>query len=188
MGKIVVSCFYWIVEFLTPSKICFTYDGPYKPRKSNRKKHTQGLKLKFIKEVPWQFARRPQRAIRRIGASDPPLYSCKKLERSLKGRTDNFFCFSLMPLDHEKKRCRAKAKAKANKKAIRTSFLWLRCVLLVWPIFLFPSLAIFLFHQWPGSWLSSVPAFAGSRTQLVVTQSGSDPAARHGSVPRTDAV
>jgi hypothetical protein len=27
-----------------------------------------------------------------------------------------------MPLDHEKKRCKAKAKAKANKKAIRTSF------------------------------------------------------------------
>jgi hypothetical protein len=27
-----------------------------------------------------------------------------------------------MPLNHEKERCRAKAKAKANKKAIRTSF------------------------------------------------------------------
>jgi hypothetical protein len=27
-----------------------------------------------------------------------------------------------MPLNHEKERCRAKAKAKANKKAIQTSF------------------------------------------------------------------
>ncbi len=29
---------------------------------------------------------RPQRAIRGIGASDPPLYSCKKLERNLKSK------------------------------------------------------------------------------------------------------
>ncbi len=35
------------------------------------------------------------------------------------------------------------AEAKANKKAIRTSFSWLRCVLLGWPIFLYPSMAIF---------------------------------------------
>ncbi len=47
-------------------------------------KHTRGLKLILIKEVPWIFTWRPQCAIRRIGASDPPLYSCKKLERSLK--------------------------------------------------------------------------------------------------------
>jgi hypothetical protein len=26
------------------------YNGPYKPRKSNRTKHTRGLKLKFFKE------------------------------------------------------------------------------------------------------------------------------------------
>jgi hypothetical protein len=47
-------------------------------------KHKRGLKLILIKEVLLRFTWRPQRAIRRIGASDPPLYSCKKLERSLK--------------------------------------------------------------------------------------------------------
>ena len=31
------------------------------------------------KEVRWRFNRRPQRASWRIGASDPPLYSCKNL-------------------------------------------------------------------------------------------------------------
>ena len=31
------------------------------------------------KEVRWSFNRRPQRASWRIGASDPPLYSCKNL-------------------------------------------------------------------------------------------------------------
>ncbi len=39
-------------EFLTPLKISFTYDGPYNCVKSNRKKHTQGLNLNLIKEVP----------------------------------------------------------------------------------------------------------------------------------------
>jgi hypothetical protein len=56
-----------------------------------------------------------------------------------------------MPLDHGKERCKAKvkakakAKAKANKKQSGLLFLWLRCVLLGWPIFLYPSMAIFLF-------------------------------------------
>ncbi len=39
-------------DFLTPFKICFTYDGPYNCVKSNRKKHTRGLNLNLIKEVP----------------------------------------------------------------------------------------------------------------------------------------
>ena len=98
-----------------------------------------------------------------------------------------------MPLDHGKERCRtkakAKAKAKADKKAIRTSFLWLGCVLLGWPIFLYPSMDTFSFlYQWPGSQSGPVPTYVVSRFLLVVTQSGSDPAARHGSVPRTDAI
>jgi hypothetical protein len=50
-----------------------------------------------------------------------------------------------MPLTIKKERCRAKAKAKAKAKAIRTFFLWLRCVL--WCGYLFLSyhskLAIF---------------------------------------------
>ncbi len=75
-------------EFLTPSKICFTYDSPYKLCEKVIAKHTRGLKLILNKEVPWRFTWRPQRAIRPIGASDPPLYSCKKLERSLKGNPD----------------------------------------------------------------------------------------------------
>jgi fatty acid desaturase len=53
------------------------------------------------------------------------------------------FSFSLMPLTIEKERCRAKAKAKAKAKAIRTSFLWLRCVL--WCGYLFLSFII----NWP---------------------------------------
>ncbi len=57
-----------------------------------------------------------------------------------------------MPLDHGKERCRAKAKAKAKAKANAKAnkkkqsgllFLWLRCVLLGWPIFLYPNMAIF---------------------------------------------
>ncbi len=39
------------------------------------------------------------------------------------------FSFSLMPLTSKKKGVDQKAKAKARAKAIRTSFLWLRCVL-----------------------------------------------------------
>ncbi len=43
------------------------------------------MKFDFsAKEVQWSFNRRPQRTSRRIGASDPPLYSCKKLESNLK--------------------------------------------------------------------------------------------------------
>jgi hypothetical protein len=71
-------------EFLTPSKTCLRTTARTTVWKSNRKKHTRGLNLILIKEVPWRFTWRPQRAIRRIGASDPPLYSCKKLECSLK--------------------------------------------------------------------------------------------------------
>ncbi len=83
------------LNFLTPFKICFTYDGLYNCVKSNRKKHTRGLKLILIKEVPRIFIWRPQRAIRRIGASDPPLYSCKNLSAVLKVMRPNrqFFLF-----------------------------------------------------------------------------------------------
>jgi hypothetical protein len=51
----------------------------------------------------------------------------------------------------EEQKQKQKQKQKQIKKQSGLLFLWLRCVLLVWPIFLFPSLAIFLFHQWPGS-------------------------------------
>ncbi len=56
-------------------------------------------------------------------------------------------------------------------------------------LFLCPSMATFSFLcQWPGSQTGPVPTYVVSRSLLVVTQSGSDPAARHGSVPRTDAI
>ena len=45
----------------------------------------------------------------------------------------------------EKKGVEQKQKQKQIKKQSGLLFLWLRCVLLVWPIFLFPSMAIFLF-------------------------------------------
>ena len=109
-------------------------------------------------------------------------------------RTPVFFVFEfslvLMPLDHGKEGVKQKAKAKSKQKAIRTSFFGLGVFLLVWPISfsvlvwpLFPFL-----YQWPGSQYGPVPTYVVSRSLLVVTQSGSDPAARHGSVPRTDAI
>ncbi len=103
------------------------------------------------------------------------------------------FSLVLMPLNHGKERCRprakAKAKAKANKKQSGLLFLWLGCVLLGWPIFFYPSMATFSFlYQWPGSQSGPVPTYVVSRSLLLVTQSGSDPAARHGSVPQTDAI
>jgi hypothetical protein len=61
------------------------------------------------------------------------------------------FSFSLMPLTIKMKGVEQKAKAKAKAKAIRTSFLWLRCVL--WCGYLFLSfivkLAFFLSIFWP---------------------------------------
>ncbi len=65
------------------------------------------------------------------------------------------FSFSLMPLTIEKERCRAKAKAKA--KAIRTFFLWLRCVL--WCGYLFLSFIL--------NWPLSFPSFC--RWQMIRT-------------------
>jgi hypothetical protein len=59
------------------------------------------------------------------------------------------FSFSLMPLNHEKKGVVQKQKQKQFKKQFGTLFLWLRCVLLLWPIFFYPVLAIFLFHLRP---------------------------------------
>ncbi len=83
--------------------------------------------------------------------------------------------FLLMPLDCEKERCKAKAKG-------LDVFFWvgLSFSILVWPF-------SFL-YQWPGSRFGPVPTYVVSRSRLVITQSGSDPAARHGSVPRTDAI
>ena len=49
----------------------------------------------------------------------------------------------------EKKGVEQKQKQKQIKKQSGLLFLWLRCVLLVWPIFFYPVLAIFLFHRWP---------------------------------------
>ncbi len=87
----------------------------------------------------------------------------------------------------EKKGVEQKQKQKQIKKQFGLLFLWLRCVLDVAYLslsqfghFSFPSVARQL--------IESGPAFAGSRSQLVVTQSGSDPAARQGSVPWTDAI
>ena len=89
----------------------------------------------------------------------------------------------------EKKGVEQKQKQKQIKKQSGLLFLWLRCVLLGWPVFLCPSMAIFSFlYQWPGSQSGPVPTYVVSRSLLVVTQSGLDPAARHGSVPRTDAI
>jgi hypothetical protein len=94
-----------------------------------------------------------------------------------------------------KERCKAKAKATAKAKAKSKKqsgllFFGLGVFLLVWPISfsvlvwpLFPFL-----YQWPGSQHGPVPTYVVSWSLLVVTQSGSDPAARHGSVPRTDAI
>ena len=45
----------------------------------------------------------------------------------------------------EKKGVEQKQKQKQIKKQFGLVFLWLRCFLLVWPIFFFPVLAIFLF-------------------------------------------
>ncbi len=96
-----------------------------------------------------------------------------------------------------KERCKAKAKATAKakakskkQKAIRTSFFGLGVFLFgLAYLFLCPSVATFSFlYQWPGSQAGPVPTYVVSRSLLVVTQSGSDPAARHGSVPRTDAI
>ena len=47
--------YYFSVEsfkFLAPSKVCFMYDGPYELCEKVIAKHTRGLKLILIKEVP----------------------------------------------------------------------------------------------------------------------------------------
>ncbi len=43
----------------------------------------------------------------------------------------------------QKKKQKQKQKQKQIKKQSRLLFLWLRCVLLGWPVFLYPSMAIF---------------------------------------------
>jgi hypothetical protein len=93
-----------------------------------------------------------------------------------------FWC--LWPL---KERCRAKAKAKAKAKAIRTYFLWLRCVL--WCGCLFLSIIV----NWPfsfpifsgqGSRSGLVPTYVVSQSWLMVTQSRPDPATSRRAAPR----
>ncbi len=100
-----------------------------------------------------------------------------------------------MPLDHGKERCRVKAEAKvkakgkANKKS-NPDFFFFGLDVFFW-VGLFFSILVWPFsflYQWPGSQFGPVPTNVVSRSRLVVTQSGSDPAARHGSVPRTDAI
>ena len=91
-----------------------------------------------------------------------------------------------------KERCKAKAKAKAKAKSRSNPdfFLWFRCVSLVLA-YLFSVLVLAtlsLLYSGQGSQHGPVPTYVVSRSLLVVTQSGSDPAARHGSVPRTDAI
>ena len=59
-------------------------------------KQTRVLKFDFFsaKEVRWRFNRRPQRASWRIGASDPPLYSCKNLRIMWKRPNRRFLWFN----------------------------------------------------------------------------------------------
>ncbi len=55
-------------------------DGPYKSRKSNRKKHTRVLKFDFSsKEVPRILTGDPNAPVGGLGPPIPPLYSCKNL-------------------------------------------------------------------------------------------------------------
>jgi hypothetical protein len=81
-----------------------------------------------------------------------------------------------------------KQKQKQIKKQSGLLFLWLRCVLLGWPVFLCPSMAIFLFLPVARQLIESGPSVCRVPVPISGTQSGSDPAARHGSVPRTDAI
>jgi hypothetical protein len=87
--KLFIVFFCWIVKILDPVSIrSFTY-GPYKKlcKSNHQKTYTRILKFLLIKEVVWILTWRPQSAILRIGASNPPLSSCKKLERSFKSNS-----------------------------------------------------------------------------------------------------
>jgi hypothetical protein len=100
------------------------------------------------------------------------------------------FSFSVMPLTIKKERCRAKEKAKAKAKAIRTFFLWLRCVL--WCGYLFLSFIVKLassFHlygQWQlirtGPNVCCVPVLISGNA--VRAGSSDEPRSR----PQTDAI
>ena len=115
-------------------------------------------------------------------------------------RTLIFLClclfFSFDAFKIMKERCKAKVTAKSKrktKKQQQSGLLSLAevCFSLVLAyLFSIPVLAISfsLLHNGQGSQPGPVPTFVVSRSLLVVTQSGSDPAARHGSVPRTDAI
>ncbi len=58
----------------------------------------------------------------------------------------------MMPLDHEKKRCRAKAKAKVNKKS-NPDFFFFGLDVFFWfgLSFSVPVWPLFFSYQWPGS-------------------------------------
>jgi len=94
-----------------------------------------------------------------------------------------------------KERCKAKVTTKSKRKSKKQQQFGLLslaevCFSLVLAyLFSILVLAILsLLHNGQGSQPGPVPTFVVSRSLLVVTQSGSDPAARHGSVPRTDAI
>ncbi len=88
----------------------------------------------------------------------------------------------------QKQKQEQKQEQKQIKKQSGLLFLWLRCVLLGRPIFLYPSMAIFLFLPVARQLIRTGPNVCCVPVLIMVTQSGSDPAARHGSVPRTDAI
>jgi hypothetical protein len=79
-----------------------------------------------------------------------------------------------------------KQKQKQIKKQSGLLFLWLRCVLLGWRIFLYPSMAIFFSLPVARQPIRTGPNI--SCVQVPIGGNGSDPAARHGSVPLTDAI
>ena len=85
--EIVVSCFYlncWI--FSPVSKTVKMCDGPYKSCKSNRKNRHEYWSLIFflLKRFGEVLTGDPNAPAGGLGPPIPPLYSCKKLESSLK--------------------------------------------------------------------------------------------------------
>ncbi len=68
------------------------WDGPYNSRKSNRKKHTRVLKFDFfLKKFRDDLTGDPNAPFGGLGPLIPPLYSCKKLESSLKKAVPTIF-------------------------------------------------------------------------------------------------
>ncbi len=68
----------------------------------------------------------------------------------------------------EKKGVEQKQKKKQIKKQSGLLFLWLRCVLLGWPVFLFPSMAIFLFLPMARQLIDGNAVWVGSSGQTRI--------------------